>query len=64
LADTVFKEADPAFGNVNFGTYLTKYGPEVGLAAYLEEITDTPDGVSDYIGRTDFLNQYIQGMLS
>ena len=64
MADTVFKEADPAFGDVNFGKYLTKFGPEVGLGVYLEEITGTPQGVPKDLGRVDWLNQYIRGILS
>jgi len=64
LAETVNREADPAFGDVNFGKYLTTFGPEVGLGVYLEEITGTPQGVPKYFGKVDWLDQYIRGILS
>ena len=59
MAETVFKTADPELQDVRFGDLVRVYGPEVGLAAYIEEVTKTPTEIPEYIGRQDFLNAYL-----
>ena len=58
MAETLFREADPEFGEVSFGNLVRKYGPTYGLAGYLEEVTkEAPD--APVMAANDFLNKYL-----
>lgn len=59
MSTTLFKEADPEFGKVDFGSLVRKYGPQLGFAKYLKEITGGVPSAPPSVA-SDFLSQYLK----
>lgn len=60
---SIFKEADAALGKIPFSAMVRKYGPELALAGYFEELTDAPDAPPSPIA-TAFLRKYLSELPS
>ncbi len=59
MASTVFKDEDPEFGKVDFGSLVRSYGPQLGFAGYVEEVTGNVPGAPPSVA-SDFLTQYLK----
>lgn len=60
---TIFKEDDSPVGEIPFSAMVRRYGPELALAGYLEELTDAPDKPPSPLA-TNFLTKYLSQLTS
>lgn len=60
---TIFKEDDSPVGEIPFSAMVRRYGPELALAGFFEELTDAPDEPPSPIAK-DFLRKYLSELPS
>jgi len=58
---TILKETDVFLGEIPFTDLLQVYGPEIGLAGIMEELTNAPDAPPGPASRA-FLQKYLASL--